>query len=173
MHPKRWSIICWLLLVLWLIPSVAHTIPIAPDPPPASDMPLFSGRAVAYDFESISKVGFPFVFLEVKTSSASPKPQSKYYLWAHLATIAILATNLVALVYCLQSLIPRFSIKLMLVGMTLVAILILIGQTLAAAEDYRVISVYTYSIIFAPLLALLPTILYNRFFKPSTAVTEN
>ncbi len=75
-----------------------------------------------------------------------------------------MTSNLIALIYAVQHWIPQFSVRTMMVGMTVVASLIAIGQAIFSSEYYDLQIGFDYyylrirflmSVYFSPIVAAL------------------
>ena len=161
LHPKKWSLICWLLFLIWLVVSVMVNSPLrgtADEITDRQDGPITlpdGSRAYAYDAEVI--VGFPLSIQHIT------KKKSKYNFVAHLGNIAITAINLLALVYCAQSFFGRFSLRTILGFVAIVAALIAIGQAVFITEREDGEFMYLAAIYFSPLVGVVPAFVTNYY----------
>ena len=133
--PRKWNTACWLLLLLWLYPSVLMNTPIEPNLEGwESNGQLADGsRFAAYDPTFL--IGWPFCYLEIATNGSNPSVRSYTPINAML-NFLLVTTTIVSLIYAAQKWVPRFSIRTMLIGVAAVAAIITIGQAVFATEYY-------------------------------------
>jgi hypothetical protein len=116
-------------------------------------------RFIAYDPTFL--IGWPFGYLEIATKK--PKPSVRTYHPAKGVLNFILVTGtLISLIYAVQNWIPRFSIRTILSGVAITAVLIVTGQTVFATEYYHLQTAFMMTVYFFPIVAAVAFIFYDR-----------
>lgn len=160
LNPKKWSIACWLLLILWLIPSLVWNLPIEPDFThfEANEDPFYNQRYIAYD--RVTCIGWPFIYLEIADSGTQPATRSDHAFYA-ISNFVLVSVTLVSLIYAVQSWIPRFSILTLMVATAIIALLIALGQLVFSSQNYKLQTGFIMAIYFSPIAAAMVFIGYN------------
>ena len=158
--PRKWNCLCWLLLLLWCLPSVPGNIPFDVAIPEPGPIELPDGtRAYAYD--QIHVIGWPFGYLEIKKSPNAPVKRT-FRFTKLLANVVVIGATLAGIVFSIQTFIPKFSIKTLLAFVTLIALLFPIGSIVFATNNYYLQTGFMMAIYFAPLIASVPAFIYSR-----------
>jgi hypothetical protein len=144
LHPKRWHVATWLLLLLWLTVSIVGNFP-----QQASTESLDINQPAGVSMTWIS--GFPLFYYQQQMDLPSPKITTTiHYHWL-LANVALSIALLASIIYCLQRF-GQFSIRTLLCGMALVAVLIVAGKFVASNSGLVGFYFYMTSIYCMPLL---------------------
>lgn len=170
MNPKKWSVVCWLLLILWAIPTVLGNVIFEPDlpAPPSSEI---AGVTNVASYDRVIMVGFPFVFYEIWDTSDTGI-WHRYRPYLHLFNVLLGVLNLFAVVYVVQTCAMRFSLKSMLVGVTVVGVLVWLSQQIYNAGYHQSLLLFLTCVYLFPVLALLPVHFYNRIKRTRQARDE-
>ncbi|MEM7784566.1 MAG: hypothetical protein AAF939_22765 [Planctomycetota bacterium] len=144
-NPRRWSIFLWALLSVWMLISILGNIPpniesVGPIPSDADQMMIVAG--------------YPLTYREILVTPDGNSKQSFYweFLLINLACIGIVIS---CLVFSVQTLIPRFSLKLLMIAITIVVLLILVGQQIWESKSYYAYITFGHVIFFSPVALAL------------------
>lgn len=151
MNPKRWTIICWFLVILWSCPAITGNIAVVPDLPASAD--------------SVHLIGFPIIFIRI----ANNPPVVTYYFFWHTVNISIAVLVLLSLIYSVQTLAPRFSIKTLIFGVTATALLVSVGLYIFNTGNLWALDHFFSGIYLSPLLGALIALISRISWKTSNA----
>jgi len=165
LNPKKWNILCWAALLLWSYPSVAGNVPMEPDKfePHPIEMPDGT-TAMAYGQTYL--IGWPFTYLEI-SSPTNNAPQKTYNVLMFCLNVVLVLTTLFGVIYSIQILIPKFSIKTLLIAISGIALLFPLGHYIFSTDNYFLQSGFIYSIYFAPVVTIFPAFVCSKLQKPN------
>ena len=168
LNPKKWNMLCWIILLIWLYPSVARNTP---------REPVFSKTPTL--FSATYFTGWPLSYLENSQHGFTLVVKRTFRPVRLIVNVILIMTTLFGVVFSIQTLIPKLSISIMLIVTSCIGVLVAIanflytkdpvGPAFAAAWDpnFNVLSGFVMAIYFSPLLAILPVFIYSRL-KPSS-----
>lgn len=167
LNPKKWNFVCWLLLLLWLYPSILMNAPLEPNLEEwATSGELTDGsRFVAYDPTFL--VGWPFGYLQIATNGANPSVRT-YTPMNAVFNFIFVSTTIIALIFAVQNWLPQFSIRTMLIGVAFVAVLIVAGQVVFSTEYYDLQVGFMMAVYFSPIGAALAYFGYDGMRRRKT-----
>ena len=166
-NPRKWNALCWVTLLVWLLPALPGNIPFDTDIPEPGPIEMPNGMT-AYAYDQTYLIGWPFTYLEVSKSPNTP-PTKTYRPFKFIVNLILIAATLIGIIYSIQTFIPKFSIRTLLIMITSVALLFPIGNWILSTENYYIQTGFMMFIYFAPLVAIIPAFIYSRFY----ANTEN
>ena len=168
LNPRRWNIVCWILLLLWLVPAALANTPYAPK---------FSGPPSIFHHTFL--IGWPLPYLEITRPSGMLTVSTAFYASSAVANFLLVSLTLLAIVFLTQTFGPRFSILTLMIATTCVGFLFAVGSLVFSHENYGtfltdfsrpwslVQNGFVLSIYFAPLIAVLPAYFYSQLTPPS------
>ena len=169
--PRKWNGLCWLLLILWCLPSVFGNLPFDVEIPESGPIEQPDGT-LAYAYDQTHLIGWPFVYLAIHRTPNNPV-NNTFSLTMLLANVVTIGATLAGIVFSAQTFIPKFSIKTLLVFVTLIALLFPIGNVVFATDNYFLHTGFMMAIYFAPLIASVPAFIYSRTRKNHTRQTRD
>ena len=161
LNPKKWNVVCWLLLLLWLYPSVLGNLPFEPELDEFDSSKQSAAGSQFVDYGHVYVMGWPFGYFEIATQKLKPPVRTYKPVMFVLNCVLVIAT-LTSLIYAVQKWLPRFSIRMMLFGMTIVAVLIAIGQVVFSTDYFYLQWGFMMAVSFSPIVAALAFIFYDR-----------
>ena len=171
-HPAKWNIACWVIFLVWLMISVVSNYPIdtsnAAQEVGLEELPGGT-RIAAYDMAYL--IGWPFCYLEINVPQIGPQTK-KLSPWLAISNVLLITLNLVAIVFTIQTWMPRFSIRTLLLAMALISILIVTGQAVCSSENYFLATSFVNTVLFMPIIAACALSLY-KFFKRQDQTLES
>ena len=151
LHPLRWTIVCWTLLLFWSFISIGNNIPLGSSHLPneiIETMP--DGRRVAiYDVQSY--VGWPFTYEKTFTPAKSNVPKSQYSLIWLFINIVLCASTLIGIVLTTQTWFPQFTLKGFLIAVSLFACILSVGSFAFSTKSRIMEGLFVYGLFFTPL----------------------
>ena len=162
LNPKKWNVFCWVLLLVWLLPSIGGNLPYSPefDGPSSLELPD-GGTAVAYG--QVYLIGFPLTYLEISRPANTLVSNKTFYLVHLLLNGSLVLLTLFGIIYCVQTFMPQFSIISLLVAVTCVAVLVSIGNIVLASQNYTLYFGFIFAIYFSPLVLMLSMFAYSKY----------
>ena len=167
LHPSKWNLLCWILLLLWLLPSIGGNIPFTPKFIEPDSLQKID-RAVVYDRYQSALIGFPFVYSEIHLAPDSLKANRFDHPSYLILNLTLVPLTLFSIVYSIQSLFPRFSVLTFLGLVALIAILFLIGKLALSSGNYNIQKGFVLCVYFAPLVAAAYAFLHSRIKSSSS-----
>lgn len=82
-----------------------------------------------------------------------------------LFNFVLVIATLISLVYAVQSWIPQFSIRTMLSGVTVVAVLLVAGRAVFSTEQYELQIGFVMAVYFLPIVAALAYRAYDKMCR--------
>lgn len=161
LNPRKWSLASWIVLILWLIPSIIFNIPsnssIEIRHPDGSPMSLDERR-----FHSVfDYAGWPFWYYQRELDWTGP-PTIQFSVWLAFLNAAIVAITLISLIYTFQRLALRFTIKTVMAGSALFAMILSLGQSVFWTQSFHLTLGYFYLVYHSPVLTALTLLIYDR-----------
>ena len=157
--------------MIWLTLSLLPNLPIVPRVHSGSVEPEMEElRYASYDHEMVYLIGIPFHYLEVTRPQNGPETQ-KFRPWLILPNFALIVLNLLAVVYTIQTGMPRFSLRTLFVLTFAIGLVIVIGRGITASNSVYLFYGFTYLIFFLPVIAAT-LIFFNRNRKTSLSTDE-
>ena len=152
-NPKRWSIVCWVLVALWAFIGFGNNVAYAVHNLPDEILTTLPDgrRAAVYDI--YSEFGFPFAFQKQWTPAKTTKTNISFYPhW--LAVNLILVTLAIAgVVVTVQTWWLRFTIKGFMLSIVVISCVFALGSNLAPfLQDIILYLVYFCPVITAALI---------------------
>jgi hypothetical protein len=163
MHPKKWNILTWILLLLWGGFLLLGNFPFEPELPTDTDpFQAPDGTILQPATGVFAYIGFPCTYLTISESPNIPKTRN--YFWTFLPVNAFLGlSTMFSIVYCVQTLLPKFSIKTFFVVTFLAAAIIAVVPYLISILNIDHLIFLIYAVFFIPLVVVFPTFLYVQF----------
>ncbi len=153
-NPKNWSVLCWLLIAIWLIPVFWGRLPTTSEKIPQSDgvsKLLADGtRVVMYPG---SRFGFPLSFIEI-TEYSNGDRTFKYDLGRGVLNLVLVCFNLVGIVIAVQKSSWQFSIRALMLSMAILALLIVWAESANFSSGFVVKAVYFTPLIIGGVITL-------------------
>ena len=167
MHPKRWNVLTWCLLLLWTTSFCLQNSPLEPSlPEKRTPYQLPDGTTVALANNHAFYIGYPFTYLKIKMGHDVPTTHN-YNSILCVANCALGICTLMGIVFVVQTLIPRFSIRTALLATALVAGVVCLGRQLLVSREFDLFFVFVHVVFFFPLAAVLPTMALEVFRRKS------
>jgi hypothetical protein len=165
-HPKRWTAVTWLAIVLWSWQGFALNYP------PAETYtvdPVTGERSEPTRYESLSEVPFPIGFpLHYITPSpaflgpfpATPigaplPPPSSVSVLAMAANFTLIVTAIIALVYMLQRFMPQYSMRTIFAVMSAFPVYYGLGRLIVMFAGHQAHRWYFIAVYFSPIAAVI------------------
>ena len=168
-NPKKWNVLCWIMLLIWLYPSVVRNTPRKPVFPKKPSL-----------FTTAYFTGWPLTYLENSQEGFTIVSQKTFRPICLIVNFILIMTTLFGIVFSIQTLMPKFSISTLLIVTSCVGVLVAaanfiytqgpkpIGPPFAAAcsPNFNALAGFVMTIYFLPLLAILPVFIYSRLKPP-------
>ena len=127
------------------------------DPEPIE---LSNGRtAMVYDHTFL--IGWPLTYFEI-SSSTNAAAKKTYRPLKFCINLLLILVTLFAIIYSIQTLAPKFSIKTMLIATACVALLFPVGQIVFSTDSFFLQTAFIFVIYFAPVVAVVPAFIFSR-----------
>ena len=176
-HPKRWTPLTWLAVVLWAWEAFSHNYP------PSASYKVDSVTGKLSDpthYKSLSEIPFPvgwplhyvtpsYLFTPLPVMPAgAPMPlpaQSKVSLFAMAANFVLIMTAISALVYLLQKYLYQYSLLFVLLLMLIVPFYFTMGRLVVLLAGHNAGEWYHIAVYFSPVTVALAArySVYPRF----------
>ena len=177
LHPRRWHLLTWSAFLFWLVFAVAPNIPqnvtyesfseVLDDP---SDD---AGAPTAYSltmYSSTMIIGWPFTYREYTVTSASKNVATNTHWFWMTGNIVVILLVQYCVVYSFQ-LFGQFSVRSMMLGTLLVALLIFLGRFLSDAFSFWGLYYYICAIYYFPVIFAMSNISY-KWYSQRRMMTE-
>ena len=157
LHPRRWHLLTWSAFLLWLVFAVAPNIPpnvtyesfseVLDDSSDEAGAPT----ANISMYSSTMMIGWPFTYREYTVTSTSKNVAASTRLLWMMGNIAVILLVQYCVVYSFQQL-GQFSVRTMMLGTLLVALLIFLGRFLSDAFSFWGLYYYICAIYYSPVI---------------------
>lgn len=151
LQPHRWHLPTWFAFLLWLLFAVIANVP--PNVTYESLSGLTDDSSVGTQapiaYSSTMMIGWPFTYQEHTVTATSTNVATSTYPYWLIGNIVVISIVQICVVYSFQQF-GRFSVRTMLLGTLLVALVIFVGQFLSNAFPFRGVYYYIHLIYYAP-----------------------
>ncbi len=148
----KWNLLCWAALLLWGYIFVGLNIPYAEPPIPVElAETLGDGTRVAI-YDSHYLVGWPLTYIDFHTRARTTTRTTSYHpVNLHLNIVIILLT-LCGVVITIQTWMPDFSVRTLLLVTAFTSVIIAVDQRLLSTDRIRLERAFILLLYFAPLI---------------------
>ena len=109
-NPKKWNVLCWIMLLIWLYPSVVRNTPRKPVFPKKPSL-----------FTTAYFTGWPLTYLENSQEGFTIVSQKTFRPIYLIVNFILIMTTLFGIVFSIQTLMPKFSISTLLIVLHVLA----------------------------------------------------
>lgn len=183
MHPKRWTAITWLGIFLWLWgPSVLNLVPSVYSI--KNDAGEWEETTIANLSDLPFAIGWPFHYVvpndpfppsvPVRVGVALPAPGPADVYYGFFATnILLIALATAALVYCLQTLFPRFTLRTVFAVTLIVALYFGLLPHVTRTIGFVAGSLVVDGLYFSPIVGVIAILTLKKFnIQWSTTISK-
>ena len=154
--PRRWTILTWAVTSLWFLGALLGNIPTSPSTDfldVVADTPLYRDTGAT---RVMLSTGWPLDWHDQNWTLQGQLVATRWRLQQLLLNVLAVCITLVTLIYLLQTYVNRISIKGILGGTAVVAIILVLGQYMAVkghglAWNYLINCIY----FCPPILAIM------------------
>ncbi len=166
LHPRRWHLLTWSAFLFWLVFAVAPNIPqnvtyesfseVMDDPGDDAGVPTA--------YSSTMMIGWPFTYREYTVTSTSKNVAMSTHLFWLMGNFIVILLVQYCVMYSFQQF-GQFSVRAMMLGTLLVALLIFLGRFLLDAFSFWGLYYYICAIYYSPVILAVFNILFKLYLQ--------
>lgn len=161
MNPKNWSVLCWGLLALWLVPFFFGSIPFNAAPVPDGVVKQLAGGTDVVVYNGW-RVGWPLPFVEISRINANGAKVREYDPVIGLLNLVLVLATLAGIVVVVQTWFGQFSIRALMLSIAGLAVLIILTQAMFSGASHNLRTAILMTVYFSPLVAGIITMILKR-----------